>query len=130
MLNSFGEVESGLSALLVHVQKNMIEERFAGSTTRTVQEEYRKVVEMEKENKQAKLRQDMTLEQRLEVKNIEEQIEIVQAKLTQTMNKKIEETKNAKDDRSQLLDEYDTEAKVTKITSKQFDFIGEIFPTL
>jgi hypothetical protein len=130
LLNSFGEVESGLSALLVHVQKNMIEERFAGSTTRTVQEEYRKVVEMEKENKQAKLRQDMTLEQRLEVKNIEEQIEIVQAKLTQTMNKKIEETKNAKDDRSQLLDEYDTEAKVTKITSKQLDFIGEIFPTL
>ena len=130
MLNSFGEVESGLSALLVHVQKNMIEERFAGSTTRTVQEEYRKVVEMEKENKQAKLRQDMTLEQRLEVKNIEEQIEIVQAKLTQTMNKKIEETKNAKDDISQLLDEYDTQAKVTKITSKEFDFIGEIFPTL
>ena len=130
MLNNFGEVESGLSALLVHVQKKMLGEKFASSTTSTVQEEMPKLMKMMKENEQAKLRQDMTSEQRLEVENIEEQIEIVYAKLSQILEKKTEETKNAKDDRKEFLDEYDTGAKVTKIISKQFDFIGEIFPTL
>ena len=126
MLNNFGEIESGLSALLVHVQKKMDPLKMESSTTRTVQQEMQKCTEMMKENEQAKLRQDMTMEQRLEVQNIEEQIEIVRAKLTQIMTKKIDESKNAKDD---MATKDDNEAKVTKINSKQFDFL-EIFPTL
>ena len=75
MRNSFGEIESPLSVLLIHVQKNMVAQRLASSTTGTVQQMMLSLNNLMKENEQAKARQDLTLQQRLQVKNIEEQIE-------------------------------------------------------
>ena len=132
MRNNFGEIESSLSVLLVHVQKNMVEQRLASSTTGTVQQSMLSLKNLMKENEEAKARQDLTLEERLEVKNIEEQIEIAQAKLTEMMMKKTEETKEGKDkdSKSKLMEDYDTGTNVHKIQSTDFDFIENIFPKL
>ena len=132
MRNNFGEIESPLSVLLVHVQKNMVEQRLASSTTGTVQQSMLSLKNLMKENEEAKARQDLTLEERLEVKNIEEQIEIAQAKLTEMMMKKTEETKEGKDkdSKSKLMEDYDTGTNVQKIQGTDFDFIENIFPKL
>ena len=132
MRNNFGEIESPLSVLLVHVQKNMVEQRLASSTTGTVQQSMLSLKNLMKENEEAKARQDLTLQQRLEVKNIEEQIEKSQAKLTEMMKKKTEETKEGKDkdSKSKLMEDYDTGTNVHKIQGTDFDFIENIFPKL
>ena len=132
MRNSFGEIESPLSVLLVHAQKNMLEQRLASSTTGTVQQSMLSLKNLMKENEEAKARQDLTLEERLEVKNIEEQIEIAQAKLTEMMMKKTEETKEGKDkdSKSKLMEDYDTGTNVQKIQGTDFDFIENVFPKL
>lgn len=132
MQNNFGEIESALAVLLVHVQQNMVAERLASSTTGTVQEMMRNLIVLQKENEHAKTRQDLTLEERLELKNMGEQIEIAHSKLTDMMTRKTEETKGGKekDNKSKLREEYDTGTNVNKLTSKQFDFIEDIFPTL
>ena len=132
MRNSFGEIESPLSVLLIHVQKNMVAQRLASSTTGTVQQMMLNLNNMMKENEEAKSRQELTLEERLEVKKIEEQIEIFQARLKEMMMKKTEETKEGidKDSKSKLMEDYDTGTNVHKIQSTDFDFIENIFPKL
>ena len=110
----------------------MVEQRLASSTTGTVQQMMLNLNNMMKENEEAKSRQELTLEERLEVKKIEEQIEMMQAKLTEMMMKKTEETKEGKDkdSKSKLMEDYDTGTNVQKIQGTDFDFIENIFPKL
>ena len=131
MLNNFGEIESGLAVLLVHVQKSMVSKKLASSTTATVQQMMRSLNDLMKENEQAKTREDLTFEERLEVKKIDDHIRQARTKLDDLMRIKTEETKSAtKDPAAKLLEDNDTEATISRVNSKPFDFVENIFPTL
>ena len=132
MLNNFGEIESGLSVLLVHVQKHMLASRLYDSTTGNVQDMMVATTKLMKENDQAKLRQDLTIEERLEVKNIEEQIDLAQAKLRDMMTRKTNETKEGKDNKSKIKEDLndDSNTNGSRVASKPFNFIDEIFQKL
>ena len=129
MLNNFGEIESGLSVLLVHVQKSMVAKKLASSTTATVQQQMRSLNDLMKQNEQQKTREDLTIEERLEVKKIDDHIRQARTKLDDLMRIKTEETKSAtKDAATKLLE--DTDTTISRVNSKQFDFLEDIFPTL
>ena len=131
MLNNFGEVESGLAVLLVHVQKNMVAKKLVCSTTADVQQMMRNLNDLMKENIQMKGRDDLTIEESIEVKKIDDDIKQAQEKLEHLIKIKTEETKSAtKDPKAKLLEDDDAVTKSRRVTSKPFDFVDDIFPTL
>ena len=122
MLNNFGEVESGLPVLLVHVQKRMMSKCLV---TGTVQDMMRELQIKMAENAKAKKRDDLTSDEHLKKSPEEDQINALLKELTEMINEMTKKTEEIKENK-----EEDTETNVTKITSKPFNFIDEVFETI
>ena len=122
MLNNFGEVESGLPVLLVHVQKRMMSKCLV---TGTVQDMMRELQIKMAENAKAKKRDDLTSDEPLKKSPEEDQINALLKELTEMINEMTKKTEEIKENK-----EEDTETNVTKITSKPFNFIDEVFETI
>ena len=130
MRNNFGEFESGLAVLLVHVQKNR--SRIASTTTETVQETMRTLNDFQRKKEELTYSgKELNLEEQLEVRKIEEHIEQASTKLTDLMNTKTEETKSSTQDapKPKLLDDDDEDSQKTRITSTPFNFEQDFYPT-
>ena len=129
MRNNFGEFESGLAVLLVHVQKRR--ERVASTTTETVQETMQKLKDFERKKKELTYSgKELNSDEQLEVRKIEERIEQASTKLKDLMNTKTEETKSRTQDapKPKLLDDDDDEQPKTRITSTPFNFEQDFYP--
>ena len=122
MLNNFGEVESGLPVLLVHVQKRMMSKCLV---TGTVQDMMRELQIKMAENAKAKKRDDLASDEHLKKTPEEDQINALLKELTEMINEMTKKTEEIKENK-----EEDTETNVTKITSKPFNFIDEVFETI
>ena len=121
MCNNYGEFESGLAVLLVHVQTSMLAKKLASSKTVTVQHMMRSLTELEK----TKTSGALNLE---ELHEIEQHIEKARSKLTALMHSKTEETKTAPiDAETKLLEEGDTGCSVNRIAGKPFHFDEYLF---
>ena len=125
MRNNFGEVESGLPVLLVHVQKRMISKCLA---TGTVQDMMRKLQSKMAETAEAKKRDGLTWEEHLKITDEENQITVLLEELTEMMNEMTKKTEEIKENKEEKDEQQET--NVTKITSIPFNFHDDIFPTL
>ena len=120
MLNNFGEAESGLPVLLVHIQKSMPE--MFKNCTGTVQDMMRKLQIKMKETAEAKQKAGLSCDR---ITHEEEENKALLEDLAEMINKRTEETKENKEEKDEQQ-----ETNVTKIISTPFNFLEDIFPKL
>ena len=128
MRNNFGEFESGLAVLLVHVQKS--KSKGDSTATETVQETMRTINEFER--KKEKLTyggKELNSEEQLEVRKIEESIAQANTKLFHLMSTQTEETKFGTEvaPKPKLLEDDDDEYLRKRITSTPFNFEQDFY---